>query len=128
MASAASATANGSFVSFLLPFLFFGGFFQIMDKVAPWSIRAKTNGMVCAAQICFVFRVAGDSAQFGHSVGELALFAVLASTMFTERSAEFSLVPGGVDLGAGGGGGGGGGGRGGAVAVIVAGDFVFQTL
>ena len=99
-----------------------------MNKVTAGTIGAETHGMVCPAQVCLVFGVSSHGAQLGHAMGELALFAVLASTMFTERSAELSLVPGGVDLGAGGGGGGGGGGRGGAVAVIVAGDFVFQTL
>jgi len=117
-----AATTNG-FVGFL-PFLFFG-FLQIVNKVASRTIRTKTNGMVCPAQICLVFGMASHCAQFSHAVGELAFFAILAGAMFTERSAKFGLVAAGVDLGGGGAGGGGGGGGGVAVAVI---DFVFQAL
>ena len=80
-----SAAGTNGFASFL-PLLFFG-FLQIMNKVTAGTIGAETHGMVCPAQVCLVFGVSSHGAQFGHAMGELALFAVLAGAVFTERSA-----------------------------------------
>ena len=90
-----SATGTNGFASFL-PLLFFG-FLQIMNKVTAGTIGAETHGMVCPAQVCLVFGVSSHGAQFGHAMGELALFAVLAGAVLLEGPAQLGLVATRID-------------------------------
>merc|ERR1712203_1025674 len=61
---------------------------QIVDKVASWTIRAKTNGMICSAQICFVFWMSCHSSQFSLSMRKLAFFTIFTGSMFRKGSAQ----------------------------------------
>jgi hypothetical protein len=73
-------------------------FIQIVNEMTPWSIRTKSNGMVCFAQICLVFGMPSNWSQLSLSMGKLAFFTVFASAVFWERSAQFRLVTASVDL------------------------------
>merc|ERR1712223_2106704 len=71
---------------------------QIVDKVASWTIRAKTNGMICSAQICFVFWMSGHSSQFSLSMRKLTFFTIFTGSMFRKWSAQLRLVSASVDF------------------------------
>lgn len=48
-----------------------------------------------AAELCFVFRVTLEVAEFAHTVRKLALVTIFADAGFLERAAELGLVAAG---------------------------------
>lgn len=83
-------------------------FLPVVDKMAADPIGAKANGVKCATQLSFVFWMPAKIPELVWPVGKLALPAILAQAILSERSAQFSLVArrgrgGGTGLGGGGG-------------------------
>ena len=66
---------------------------QRVDIVAAGSVGAETNTVVGAAHVGLVLGMAVNCSQLLLAVGKLALFAVLANTVFLERAAHLRLVP-----------------------------------
>lgn len=77
--------------------------------MASWPVWAETNGVEGAAQLCFVFGMAAQAAQFVDSVSKLALVTILAGAVLLEGPAQLRLVSAGVHLVAAAGAGGTGG-------------------
>lgn len=61
------------------------------------SVRAESHRVIGSAQLGFVLGMAGQAAQLGHAVRELALVAILAHAELFERSTQLGLVAGSVD-------------------------------
>lgn len=70
----------------------------VVHEVAPRAVGAESGCVVGAAPFALVLGVARDLSQLCVAVGELALFAVLAVAILAKGTAEFGLIPGGVDL------------------------------
>lgn len=76
-------------------------FISVVNEVAAWAVRAKTNSVECATWLGLVLRVTGQISQFVIAMSKLTLFSILAGAVFLKRPAEFGFVAGGVDLRAG---------------------------
>ena len=66
--------------------------------MAPWSVGAESNGMVCPAQFSFVFGMTIQGTQLLFTMGKLALVSILAVTILLEGPAQFSLVTRRIDI------------------------------
>jgi len=66
--------------------------FEIVDKVATRTVRAKADRVESAAQFGLVLRMACEVAQFTVAVCKLALVAVLARSVLLVWPAKFGFV------------------------------------
>lgn len=64
-----------------------------MDEVTPRTIGAEPNGVERPAQLRLVLGVPAEGPELRGTMGELALVAVLAETVFLEGPAQLRLVP-----------------------------------
>jgi len=69
-----------------------------VDKVTSGTVGTEPNRVIGPAQFGLVFRMSGHTSQIALSVRKLAFFAIFASSMFRERSAQLRLVSASVDL------------------------------
>ena len=79
--------------------LLFSDIVLVVDEMASGSIRTQSGGMVGAAQFCFIFWVTNHLTQFMFSVSKLALFTILAFTVFFKWPTQFGFVATGSRLG-----------------------------
>jgi len=85
-----------------------------VDKVTSWTIGTEADTVIGATQICLVFWMPGNCAQFLIAVGKLTFVSVLACAVLLIRAAHLSFVAVGIlngGLGLAGAGGHGGSGR-----------------
>lgn len=67
-------------------------FLEVVNEMATGPVRAETDRVEGAAQLGFVFRVAGKIAQFVVTVRELTFVAVFAGAALLERPAELGFI------------------------------------
>ena len=61
-------------------------------EVAPWTVRAEPDSVVCPTEICLVLGMAGDDSQLLAAVGKLTLLSVLARAVFLKWATQLCLV------------------------------------
>jgi len=69
-----------------------------VHEVTPFAVGTEPFRVEGPAEFGLVLWVPAEGAQFGHTMRELTLFAVLARAVLFERAAQFRLVPRGVGL------------------------------
>ena len=67
-------------------------FLVVMDEVTTRSVRTDARRVVRLAEVRLVLRMADERPHLATAVRELALVAVLASTVLFERPTQFRLV------------------------------------
>lgn len=72
-----------------------GELIRIVDEVAAGAVWAEADGVEGAAQLCLVLGVPADATKLIHSVGKLALCAILAGPALLVSATELGLVASG---------------------------------
>jgi len=71
-------------------------FVVVVNEVAARAVRTQTGGVIRLTQVGLVLGMTRDGPQFGASVSELTLVAVLAGAVLLERSTQLRLVAAGL--------------------------------